>query len=75
MTPGQIAFVVLVTVTAVVHIVLLFHRGYIMDKLGRKQDEHSKQIDAINQRVKDVEKAMTEGGALYFPHKLSKVKP
>ena len=75
MTPGQIAFLVFCAATVVVHIVLLFHRGYIMDKLGRKQDEHSKQIDAINQRVKDVEKAMTEGGALYFPHPLTKVRP
>jgi len=75
MTPGQIAFVVLVTVVAVVHIVLLFYRGYIMDKLGRKQDDHTKAIDALEQRIKNVEKAMTEGGALYFPHPLTKVRP
>ena len=75
MTPGQIAFVVLVTVTAVAISAVLFMQQWVNGRLrehDRATDERLAELEADNAEMK---KAMTEGGALYFPHKLSKVRP
>ena len=75
MTPGQIAFVVLVTVTAVAISAVLFMQQWVNGRLhehDRATDKRLADLEADNAEMK---KAMTEGGALYFPHKLSKVRP
>lgn len=74
MTAGQVIFLSLCAATVVVHVVLLFHRGWIMEKLGNRQDEQEKELDKHDQRLKAIEKRMEHGGALYFPHPLSKVE-
>lgn len=74
MTTGQVIFLCLCAATVVVHVVLLFHRGWIMDKLGRRQDAQEKELDKHHQRLTAIEKRMQEGGAIYFPHPLTKVQ-
>ena len=74
MTAGQVIFLALCATTVVVHVVLLFHGDCIMNKLGKRQDRQEKELDKHDQRIAALEKRMQEGGAIYFPHPLTKVK-
>lgn len=74
MTAGQVIFLALCAITVVVHVVLLFYRGWIMDRLGNRQDAQEKTLDKHHQRLTAIEKRMQEGGAIYFPHPLTKVQ-
>lgn len=74
MSAGQVIFLALCAITVVVHVVLLFYRGWIMDKLGNRQDAQEKELDKHHQRLTAIEKRMQEGGAIYFPHPLTKVQ-
>lgn len=74
MTTGQVIFVIICAVTVVVHVVLLFYRCWIMQKLGNRQDKQEQAMDKLDQRIEAVEKRLQEGPALYFPSKLKTVK-
>lgn len=75
MTPGQIAFIVLVTVTAVAIAATLFVQQWVNGRLRDHDKATDKRLAELEADNAEMKKAMTEGGALYFPHKLSKVKP
>ena len=75
MTPGQIAFVVLVTVVAVAISATLFMQQWVNERFREKDKVLDDRIKALETDNAEMKKAMTEGGALYFPHKLSKVRP